>query len=164
MKRLKFLAGLLVLTASLIFVGHSRFNGANAQTGVKISNDTSLLPQRSDVEVAPLSQAALAAADPPTATVDGRASEAAKAVRAVERALNIDSSKLDPNIGVVTADVDPVRMRKMGHIPAFVVTEDIPISGQGPATWDLVYQKLCAVVDARTGRFLWAYATDPQKA
>lgn len=119
---------------------------------VKVSGDVNSLPQRPDIQLAPVS-----ASDPAMKT------SADAAVSAAEREFGLRDAQIDPSIGVVRA-VASIEGSPVHHLErVWIVPVDIDTWGRGADIRDTVFHKTCIVIDATTGRYEYAYQADPQK-
>jgi hypothetical protein len=103
------------------------------------------VPQRSDIVLSSLSASELPVSS-------------SAAVRVAEATWGLTDSQIT---NVVSAEIskvaDPVHQHQRGWIIA--ANEDVP----APDNSGVVFQKLVMVIDGVTGRYLWAYSTDPRR-
>jgi len=143
-----FLGAAIVTYATLGNMSH--LTHAYDLSTVTIGNATSL-PLTSGVTASSL----------PTTAPDLKVS-AADAINVAETTFNLTDSAVDQSIGVIPAVMsirtDPLHQDE----DSWVVTFDTPSRPTGPGTQGYEYEKLCVVVDASTGQYLWAYPADLQ--
>jgi hypothetical protein len=115
---------------------------------VSASGDIGLVPGRSDIELQPLP------VDDPAVRVS-----AAAALATAEHEYSLQDSELDTGVGVVRAVVsvqgDPLRQ----NLKAWIVTANRDLTPPGFMAQG-VFHKLCIVVSAEDGHYLFAYPTD----
>lgn len=149
------LVTLLVAVAAMV----QRDATHTAAAGWKVSGDVRSLPQRPDIELS-----SLPSINMPTNSHGSLVTTTSEAVALAERQFNLSDDQIDNNLGVVRALLSIRRDATHADIPAWVVTANMDVMGQGPATDDLVYHKVCIVIDAATGSYSFAYTADPQVA
>lgn len=139
---------LIIVCAIVTFVGLSSQRGRAtlaAPADVPVSTDVGKLPFRNDLSVKPL-------------TVGPGLIDAQAAVTAATASFGLSVSNVDSGIGVVSALLTKGRMKEYQDRKVWITTFDVtipaPVNG-------IVYHKLSVVVDALTGRYLFAYSGDP---
>lgn len=143
---LSVLAPALLALAAVTVASHVA--DAHAGTGLRTSANVQRIPSRPDVKLS---------ASP---AADSKVSAGA-ALAAAEAAFGLSDAQIDSNIGIVRARVTVPGDPRRHNLHAWVVTANVDIMGQGPATWNLMYRKLCIVIDATTGRYVFAYTAVP---
>lgn len=147
---------LVTLAAVLIGLVLFRTGTGRAMPRFRESANVALLPSREDIQLVSLPATALPA-DPngvPKVT-------AAAALNVVETRFGFSDSQVDSSSGLVSAIISLRRDALHQNIKARVIPFVIDIPGQGPRPGSTMYQRLCVVVDATTGKFVFAYAADP---
>lgn len=146
----------IILAASLVAIGpyaSARISHAFAVSDMRVSADVKALPTRPDILVSPLS-----ASDP------GLKISAADAVRAAESQTGLLDSEIDRNIGIVRAIVsihgNPLHQRER----VWIVTADVESHPHAMIAPDVVFHKLCIVIDARTGQYEFGFPADATRA
>lgn len=133
-------------------IGALNLPRTSAMTEPPLRTDVRALPQRPDIRTMPL---ALGDASVRTTLIG--------AVSTAEKEFNLPDTAVDRTIGVVPARITVAGSRKHQAEAVWIVTADADIMGQGPATRNTVYRKLCIVINAASGRYEFAYAADPQR-
>lgn len=117
-----------------------------AATVVNGTGDVSRLPVRADIAVGTLPSTT------PRIT-------AVAAVLTAEARFGLSAANLDEATRVVRATVSIAGSASHSNEAAWIVTANDSVTS--PVT-DVTYQKLCIVVSAITGKFLYAYAAEPR--
>lgn len=111
---------------------------------MRLSTDVSAVPHKPAMTLVALPPSALQVS-------------ASQAVSVAKREFALDDSQLDSSVGVVAAELtlgrDPTKQKQQVEI----VTADQDF--QGPN--GVLYHRLCVVVDAHTGAYLYAYTAEP---
>ena len=147
---------LAVLTAVLIGLAVFRAGTGQAMPRFRESANVALLPSREDIRLVSLPATAL-----PTGTNGMPKVTAAAALNVAEARFGFSDSQVDPSSGLVSAVISLRRDALHQNIKAWVIPLVIDIPGQGPKPGSTMYHRLCIVVDATTGKFVFAYAADP---
>lgn len=126
--------------------------------GIGASDNVGRLPARADVAVLPLPASKL-----PRTSSGVPAVPAMAALRTAETEFGLSDQQIDTGVGLVSGVVS-LRGDSLHHnIKAWIVTANVDTMGQGLTTRDTVYHKLCIVIDAQNGRYVFAYTADPQR-
>lgn len=126
-------------------------------SGLATNGDIASLPHRPDILLAPLAER-----DLPSVTTGQPTTTAQDAVALAESQFHLNEGQLDSDVGIVRATVSILGDPGHRAIKAWVVTANVDIRGQSPATSNTVYHKLCIVIDASTHAYSFAYTADPQ--
>lgn len=126
----------------------SALSQAHAMTPLGESGNIGVVPKPADVQLADLPQTDV------QITPD-------QALSAANKVFGITSPEVDPTAGIVRADVSRIGDTLHQHERALVVVADRRVA---VSQSHIVFQKLCVVVDARSGQYLWAFAADPVKS
>jgi len=120
------------------------FSSTHATVSWSTSGNIGAVPAHRDLVLRPL------AADQTGISSD-------KAVSVAEQSYGLQGNEIDPSIGVVRAIVSWRGAAQWQNIRAWVVTADHDVAASwGPG----LYKKLVVVVDATSGRDIFAYAAD----
>lgn len=84
-----------------------------------------------------------------------------EAVAAAKTRFGLSDDQIDKSTGAVRGVVSLRGDSRHQGIRAWIVVADVDVPGFGPNTRKLVYHKVCIVIDAVSGKFKFAYATDP---
>lgn len=126
--------------------------------GIGASDNVALLPSRPDVTVVRLPESRL-----PRTSSGAPAVTAMQALLSAEREFGLSDQQIDAGVGLVSGVVSH-RGDSLHHdIKSWIVTANVETMGQGLTTRDTVYRKLCIVIDAESGRYMFAYTADAQR-